>query len=64
MSQMQRRFGVGINGTWAPWRWDTWSNPVPSWALLIVFFAAAVAITRTIDRESASECVAEAQSTK
>jgi hypothetical protein len=64
MAQMQRRFGVGINGTWAPWRWDTWSNPVPSWVLLIVFVVAAVAITWTIDRESAAGYVAEAQSTK
>jgi hypothetical protein len=32
----QRRWGVGINGTWYPWRWDDWGPPVAPLILLLV----------------------------
>lgn len=30
----QRRWGVGINGSWYPWDWDTWGSRAPAPALL------------------------------
>jgi hypothetical protein len=32
----QQRWGVGVNGTWNPFDWDTWGAPVWPWLLLLV----------------------------
>lgn len=36
----QQRWAVGVNGSWYPWDWDTWSSPVPPMALVIVHLLA------------------------
>ena len=38
----QRRWAVGVDGTWYVWRWDTWDAPLPP-ILLLVAHAAATA---------------------
>lgn len=32
----QQRWGVGVNGTWNPFDWNTWGAPVLPWMLLLV----------------------------
>jgi hypothetical protein len=32
----QQRWGVGVNGTWNPFDWDTWGAPITPWLLLLV----------------------------
>ena len=32
----QQRWGVGVNGSWYPWDWDTWGAPVVPWLLVLV----------------------------
>ena len=32
----QQRWGVGVNGTWNPFDWNTWGAPVVPWLLLLV----------------------------
>jgi hypothetical protein len=32
----QQRWGVGVNGSWYPWDWDTWGAPIVPWLLLLV----------------------------
>jgi hypothetical protein len=32
----QQRWGVGVNGTWNPFDWDTWGAPVWPWLLVLV----------------------------
>jgi len=32
----QQRWGVGVNGSWSPWRWDTWGAPLQPWVLILV----------------------------
>jgi hypothetical protein len=34
------RWGVGLGGSWLPWKWDTWGAPVPTTVLLIVHVGA------------------------
>lgn len=39
----QQRWGVGVGGTWYPWRWDTWSAPVSPLILIVVHAVATAA---------------------
>lgn len=32
----QQRWGVGVDGSALPWRWDTWDSPLPPVVLLVV----------------------------
>lgn len=32
----QQRWGVGVNGSWYPWDWDTWGAPIAPWLLVLV----------------------------
>ena len=41
----QQRWGVGTNGSWYPWDWDTWGAPVPPMALILVHGGATAALT-------------------
>lgn len=36
----QRRWAVGVDGTWYVWRWDTWDAPLPPLLLLAAHAAA------------------------
>lgn len=53
----QRRWAVGIDGSWYPWRWDTWGSPLPPWILVVVHLAATaglVLVVLRVDREPAA----------
>jgi hypothetical protein len=39
----QQRWGVGVNGTWNPFDWNTWGAPVGPW-LLVLGHAGATAV--------------------
>jgi hypothetical protein len=39
-----RRWAVGVEGTWAPWRWDTYDAPVPPLVALVVLTLASAAL--------------------
>ena len=43
-----RRFGVGIDGTLVPWRWDTAIQPIPPLLLLVVHAAASLWLASTL----------------
>jgi hypothetical protein len=44
----QRRWGVGIDGGWAPWSWDTWGAPVPPVALILLHGVATAALAALV----------------
>jgi hypothetical protein len=39
-----RRWAVGVEGTWAPWRWDTYDTPLPPLALLVLLTLASAGL--------------------
>lgn len=53
----QRRWGVGIDGSWYPWDWDTWGAPVPPVLLVIAHAIITAALARTVlaDRRTTAE---------
>lgn len=50
----QRRWAVGVDGSWYFWRWDVWGAPVPPALLLVVHAGATAWLARTLVRSEAS----------
>ena len=44
-----RRWGVGVDGTLYPWRWDTYGAPLPPLVLLTLFLLVSVGFWRWLD---------------
>ena len=40
----QQRWGVGVNGSWYPWDWDTWGAPIVPWLLVLVHAGSTAAL--------------------
>jgi hypothetical protein len=55
----QRRWGIGINGSWYPWDWDTWGSPIPPLALVLAHAVITAAIVVFIIAAPAVQTVAE-----
>lgn len=51
----QRRWAVGIGGTWYPWRWDTWGSPIDPWLLVVAHLVATAWLTLTVLREPSQQ---------
>ena len=45
-----RRWAVGVEGTFFPWRWDTYGSPLPPVALLMLFVAVSWAMWRWVSK--------------
>ncbi len=46
----QRRWGVGIDGSWYPWDWDTWGAPVPPIVLVVAHALITAALAAAVLR--------------
>ena len=46
--ESQRRWAVGIYGTWSPFRWDTWSAPIAPVVLVLVHAAITAAVAALV----------------
>ena len=44
----QRRWAVGVEGTWYVWRWDTWHAPLPPIVLLLAHAASTAWLAVTV----------------
>jgi hypothetical protein len=44
----QRRWAVGVDGTWYVWNWDTWDAPLPPAALLLAHAASTAWLTTSV----------------
>jgi hypothetical protein len=43
----QQRWGVGVNGSWYPWDWDTWGAPIVPWLLVLVHAGGTAMLARS-----------------
>jgi hypothetical protein len=43
-----RRWAVGVEGTWLPWRWDTYDTPLPPILVLVVLAASSAALAAVV----------------
>ena len=50
--QQSRRWGVGVDGSMLPWRWDTWSAPLPVVPLLVIFLVSSMVLFSTVRAEA------------
>ena len=49
----QQRWAVGINGSWYPWQWNTWSAPVWPAVLVLVHAGATAALASLVSQAAA-----------
>jgi hypothetical protein len=49
----QQRWAVGINGSWYPWQWNTWSAPVWPAVLVLVHAVATAALAALVSQAAA-----------
>lgn len=49
------RWGVGVGGTWAPQRWDTWGAPLHPIVLIVVHVASSAALLRIVLRPASEQ---------
>jgi hypothetical protein len=45
------RWGVGLGGSWAPQRWNTWDSPLAPWLLLVVHGIASAFLLMTVHHD-------------
>ncbi len=43
-----RRWAVGVEGTWLPWRWDTYDTPLPPILVLVVLAVSSTALAALV----------------